>query len=95
MAGKSIEERLQELEKRKKQIIAQEQALKSRLKEIERKERTRRLIQIGALMDKAGMKTKEQADAFYEALQNDENIKKWFDDLMASHSSSEDDIIKE
>lgn len=88
MAGKSIEERLGDLEKRKKQIEAQQQALLAKTKEKERKERTRRLIQIGAKMEILGVKTLEQGDAFINAIQNDEKAKTWFNKVIGIDNSN-------
>lgn len=51
MARKSYEERLKELDEQLEQIRAKKQQVESRLKEKERKERTRRLIQVGAIFE--------------------------------------------
>lgn len=66
MARKSLEERLQNLEEKRKQLEAKEQRLRSIAKEKERKERTRRLIQIGAIMDSIGIDTLEKAEKYKE-----------------------------
>ena len=52
MARKTDGERLLELEKKMEQLKARKQQVESRLKEKERKERTRRLIQVGAIFEK-------------------------------------------
>jgi hypothetical protein len=52
MTRKTDEERLKELEKKIEQIKVQKQQVESRLKEKQRKERTRRLIQVGAIFEK-------------------------------------------
>lgn len=52
MAIKTDVERLQELERKLEQIKAKKQQVESRMKEKERKERTRRLIQVGAIFEK-------------------------------------------
>ena len=52
MARKTDEERLKELEKKIEQIKVKKQQVESRLKEKQRKERTRRLIQVGAIFEK-------------------------------------------
>jgi len=70
------------IDKKIGQLKAQKQILESREKDKQRKERTRRLIQIGAIMDNAGMKTVKQADAFSNELKNNPKIKEWFDKLM-------------
>ncbi len=52
MTRKTDEERLKELEKKIEQIKVKKQQVESRMKEKERKERTRRLIQVGAIFEK-------------------------------------------
>jgi len=47
-----MEERLAELQERKKQLTEQEKLIKARLGQQKRKERTRRLIQEGAIFEK-------------------------------------------
>lgn len=52
MTRKTDEERLQELEEKIEQMKARKQQVQSRLREKERKARTRRLIQVGAIFEK-------------------------------------------
>ena len=52
MARKTDEERLRELEEKMEQIKARKQQVASRIQQKERKERTRRLIQVGAVFEK-------------------------------------------
>ena len=52
MARKTDVERLRELDEKMEQMKAKKQQVESRLKEKERKERTRRLIQVGAIFEK-------------------------------------------
>ncbi len=52
MTRKTEEEMLQELEKKIEQMKEKKKQVKARLNEKERKKRTRRLIQIGALFEK-------------------------------------------
>uniref|UniRef100_UPI003F4CD5DB hypothetical protein n=1 Tax=Actinomadura geliboluensis TaxID=882440 RepID=UPI003F4CD5DB len=52
MARKTDEERLRELEEKMEQIKARKQQVASRIQQKERKERTRRLIQVGAIFEK-------------------------------------------
>ena len=51
MATRSYEERLEELQKKQEQLKAQERALKKRQSEDERKKRTRRLIELGGIVE--------------------------------------------
>lgn len=67
MARKSEKERLLEVEQKIEQLRAQKQQLETRVKEKERKERTRRLIQIGAVFEKWwDVQTPEEAEALIE-----------------------------
>ena len=50
MATKTFDERLEELQKKQKQLKAQEAALKKRKAEEDRKARTRRLIELGGIV---------------------------------------------
>lgn len=52
MARKTDDEKLQELEEKMAQIKAQKQQIANRIQTKERKERTRRLIQVGAIFEK-------------------------------------------
>ena len=49
--NRSYEERLEELQKKRDQLLAQEKALKKRQSEAERKKRTRRLIELGGIVE--------------------------------------------
>ncbi|HYG58832.1 MAG TPA: hypothetical protein VD902_12310 [Symbiobacteriaceae bacterium] len=61
MAGKSAEQRLSDVEERIRQLQARKQLLAQQVKTQARKERTRRLIQIGATMAKLGVDSLEKA----------------------------------
>ena len=61
MSQKSYDERLVELQKRQEQLKAQEKALKKRQSEEERKRRTRRLIELGGIVESVlGRNTTEE-----------------------------------
>ena len=51
MAQKSYEERIAEINKRQEQLKAQEKAIKKRQSEEDRKKRTRRLIELGGIVE--------------------------------------------
>lgn len=60
---KSIEERIGELKKRQNQLKAQERKLKARVSERERKARTKRLIETGAVLEKkTGIQLADELD---------------------------------
>jgi hypothetical protein len=70
MPRKSELERLQEIEQKIVQLRAQKQQLEARVKQKERKERTRRLIQIGAMFEKWwDVRTHEEAEWFIKKLE--------------------------
>ncbi len=51
MANKTFDEKLQEIAKKQEQLKAQERAIKKRQSEDERKKRTRRLIELGGIVE--------------------------------------------
>lgn len=70
MARKSEAEKLQELERKIEQLRSRKQQIEVRVKERERKERTRRLIQIGAVFEKWwDVQTPEEAEWFIKRLE--------------------------
>jgi outer membrane murein-binding lipoprotein Lpp len=84
MAGKSVEQRINDTETRIRQLEAQKRLLAQQLKQQARKDRTRRLIQIGAIMDRLGMDTPAKAQAFQALVQDNAELKAWFAELMAT-----------
>ena len=63
MARKTDSERLQELDEQMAKIKAKKEQVENRLKEKERKERTKRLIEIGAIFESHfEIKSKEEAE---------------------------------
>lgn len=63
MTKKTDQERLQEIEEQMEKIKARKQQVESRLKEKARKERTKRLIETGALFEKYfGIESTEDAE---------------------------------
>lgn len=92
MAGKNIEERLANLEKRKKQIEIQQKQLQAKVSEQARKDRTRRLIQIGAKMEILGMKTLAQGDAFVDIIKTDEKARAWFEKIINVRKKIEPEV---
>ncbi|OMD08213.1 hypothetical protein [Paenibacillus odorifer] len=60
---RSPEERVAEIEKKMEQLKAKKQQLEEQVSQKERKERTRRLIQIGAIMESNfGLESLEEAE---------------------------------
>lgn len=64
MVKKNEQERISDLSIKIKQLEAQKKLLEYRTKEKERKARTRRLIQIGAIIETLGINSLELAENF-------------------------------
>lgn len=78
----TVDEKLQNVETRIKQLEARKKMLQAKAKEQERKDRTRRLIQIGAVMQSVGMDTEDKALwVKHWVLENDE-FRKAFHEAM-------------
>jgi hypothetical protein len=94
MARKDEETRLEEIELKIRQLQEQQKRLKAKIREKERKERTRRLIQVGAIFEKwfeiTGPEEAEQvARAFHEAVKA--NRDKWKQIIVSKDEKKSDD----
>ena len=79
MAGKTIEDRIREAEEKVKQAKARLQKLEALHNQRERKQRTRRLIQVGGVMARLGVETVEQAEALRKAVMDgSDKFKEWW-----------------
>ena len=89
MAQRTFEERIEELQKQQEQLKAQEKALRKRQSEVERKRRTRRLIETGAIVESVlgrpltdqdkirfeyFLRLQEQRGSFFSKAMNDDSI---------------------
>ena len=89
MSQRSYDERLNELLKKQEQLKAQEKALRKRQSEEERKKRTRRLIELGGIVESVlgrpttdqdkvrfmyFLKLQEKNGGFFSKAMNDERI---------------------
>jgi hypothetical protein len=77
LAGKSIEQRVLDTDERIRQLQARKQLLGQQLKQQERKDRTRRLIQIGGVMARLGVDTLEKAQALQKEVEHRAEIQTW------------------
>lgn len=77
-------EKISKLDEKIKQLQAQKNSLIAREKEKERKARTRRLIQIGAIFDSIGIDTLDKANSFKNEFDNDEKCKNWINKIISS-----------
>ena len=89
MAQKSFDEKMEEILKKQEQLKAQERALRQRHSEEERKKRTRRLIELGGLVESVlgrpttdqdkvrfmyFLKLQEKNGGFFSKAMNDDRI---------------------
>lgn len=78
-------EKISKLDEKIKQLQAQKSSLLAKEKEKERKARTRRLIQIGAIFDSIGIDTLDKANSFKNEFDNDEKCKNWINKIISSN----------
>lgn len=67
-------------------MLLQKQAILTREKEKERKARTRRLIQIGAIIENMGINNIELADKFKSYFENHEKSKAWLEKFIEENN---------
>jgi uncharacterized membrane-anchored protein YhcB (DUF1043 family) len=77
MAGKSLEERLADTAVRIRQLETRRQTIAQQLRQQERKDRTRRLIQIGGIMARLGVDTVEKAQALQKEIESHPQAQAW------------------
>ncbi|WP_111928717.1 hypothetical protein [Clostridium tertium] len=75
-------EKIDRIEEKINQLRAQKQAILAREKEKERKARTRRLIQIGAIIENMGINNIELADKFKSYFEDNEKSKAWLEKFI-------------
>lgn len=93
MAIKTSEQKLQEIGEKIKSLQVQQQLLSAKTKDKLRKERTRRLIQIGAIMDNIGIDTIEKAELLKANITNNQKAKEWFEKLFTENKEIEESKI--
>lgn len=82
MSAKYPDIKLKELDEKIKQLQAQRQDFLNKVKEAERKKRTKNLIEIGGTMNTIGMTNVKQANAFKEKLSSNPQFLNWFNGIM-------------
>jgi hypothetical protein len=75
-------EKIDKIEEKINQLKAQKQAILVREKEKERKARTRRLIQIGAIVENMGIDNIELANKFKSYFEDNEKSKSWLEKFI-------------
>lgn len=74
--------KVDKLELKINQLKAQKQAILAREKEKERKARTRRLIQIGAIIESMGIDNIELSNKFKSYFEDNEKSKTWLEKFI-------------
>jgi hypothetical protein len=90
MPGKSIEQRISDADERIRQLQARKQALAQQQAQRERKERTRRLIQIGAIMATIGVDTVAKAQALQRQAEDRPEVRNWLNQVCLSAGHPEE-----
>lgn len=88
MTTRDPNKKIEDITERIRKLEAQKKQLEARSKEKERKERTRRLIQIGAIMDSMGINTIELAEKFKNHFENNDKSKEWLEKLIQSNKNA-------
>lgn len=89
MAIKTEEQRIEALSEKIKKLEMQKKQLETRTKDKERKERTRKLIQIGGILSTLGIDTIEKADLLKTNITNNPKAKDWFEKLYNGKKEEE------
>ncbi|WP_195238895.1 hypothetical protein [Romboutsia sp. 1001285H_161024_C4] len=79
--------KLNDIEEKIKQLKAQKQALIQKEKEKERKARTKRLIEIGAIFDSMGITSTELANEFKNHFMENEKSKLWLENFVEKNKA--------
>ena len=79
--------KLLDIEEKIKQLKAQKQAIINKEREKERKARTKRLIEIGAIIDSMGINTVDLANEFKNHFINTEKSKLWLEKFIEKNKA--------
>lgn len=81
--------KLNEIDEKIKKLKAQKQAILAREKEKERKARTRRLIQIGAIIESIGIDSVNLAEDFKKYFENNPRSNSWLHTFISEHKKEQ------
>lgn len=79
--------KLNDIDEKIKQLKAQKQAILAKEKEKERKARTKRLIEIGAIFDSMGIDTVDLANEFKNHFSSSEKSKSWLEKFIEKNKA--------
>lgn len=85
MVRKNEKEKLESIQEKIKKLEAQKSQLQARIKDKERKARTRRLIQIGAIFNSIGFDDIELADKFKNYLSENQEYKELIEKFLSEN----------
>ena len=85
--NKNKNKKLNDIEEKIKQLKAQKQAIIQKEKEKERKARTKRLIEIGAIFDSIGITSTELANEFKNHFMENEKSKLWLENFVEKNKA--------
>lgn len=89
MPTKNELQKIEELNDKIKKLENQKKQLEARAKDKQRKERTRRLIQIGAIMDNMGIASVELANDLKNYFETNDKFKDWFQNFINSKKEND------
>jgi hypothetical protein len=87
MTGKSLEERMAATAERIRQLEARKQTLSQAIRQQERKDRTRRLIQIGGIMARLGVDSVEKAQALQQVAEANQEVQTWLRQVTVTETA--------
>jgi hypothetical protein len=87
VARKSIEQRMADTEVRIRHLEARKHTLAQQLTQQERKDRTRRLIQIGGIMARLGVDSVEKAQALQHVVERNPKVRTWLSNVTVPGGS--------
>ena len=79
--------KLLDIEEKIKQLKAQKQSIINKEKEKERKARTKRLIEIGAIIDSMGVNSVDLANEFKNHFINNEKSRSWLEKFILKNKA--------
>ncbi|MBQ9012641.1 MAG: hypothetical protein IJ094_03625 [Bacilli bacterium] len=79
--------KLSDIEEKIKQLKAQKQAIINKEKDKERKARTKRLIEIGAIFDSIGINSVDLANEFKNHFTNNDKSKLWLEKFIEKNKA--------
>ena len=79
--------KLLDIEEKIKQLKAQKQSIINKEKEKERKARTKRLIEIGAIIDSMGVNSIDLANEFKNHFTNNEKSRLWLEKFIEKNNA--------